>query len=127
MKNLKKTKASITLTLVIVISSILLLAGLTLVLTTVDLSNSSKISTNLNLAIIRSRSCIDESLYRLKLDVNYTGSTSVTFSDGNCTSTTANSGTPNLKTLTVVSTVNGFSYQTTKSVDTSVSPFTISN
>ena len=122
---MKKVKGNIALTLVIVMSTILLFGGIALVLSSIDLATTSKSSGNTNIALLRSRSCTDDGIYRLKNNPNYVGSFTLTFSDGSCSCTV--SGASTTKTLVVTSTVNNFNYQTTKTVDTSVNPYILSN
>jgi hypothetical protein len=39
---------------------------------------------------INANSCLEESMYKLKKDLNYRGSFSMTFTNGSCTSTLSN-------------------------------------
>jgi hypothetical protein len=123
----QRQKGNITLTLVLFVSVILLLGGITVVIASIDFTQSSKSFYNTTLANIRSQSCLDDGLLRIKNDTSYTGNYSITFSDGSCTGTVVNSGTPNIKSITITGLVNGYSYTKIKKADTSTSPFTLSN
>lgn len=125
----RRITASVSLTTVLVTSTILLLVGITFILQAIDLSNASKNSVNYELNLMRSRSCVEEGLNRLKYNQSFTGSASIPYSDGSCTVEVTNDpgGNPNLKVLSISSNVSGYYYTATKIADVSVNPFTVTN
>jgi hypothetical protein len=127
MKNTTAIKGNITLTTVLFVSVILLLGGITLVITNIDFTLASKGFYNGTLAQIRSRTCLNDSLLRLKTNTAYTGSFTISFTDGTCSATVANGSSANTKTISLSAAVNGYSYSQTKNVDTSVIPFRVTN
>lgn len=122
-----KLNASVSLTTVIVTSTVLLLVGLAYLLQAIDLANASKDAVNYELNLMRSRSCIEEGLNKIKYNPDFVGNASIPYSDGSCTVTVALTGDTNIKNLTIVSEINGYFYTSVKLVDISARPFTITN
>ena len=125
--NIKNKKGTITLTTVILFTAMLMIAGVTLTLTSIDLSNNTKSFNNINLAQIRSSTCIEESVYRVKASTSYTGTFTSTYSDGSCVGTITNDSAPSRKVASITSSVGTSNYVTIKYIDYSTTPFTISN
>lgn len=119
-------KGSIALTTVIVLTGILLLGGITLTLNSIDLSSGTKDYFARNLAETRLRSCIEESLLKLKSNQAFAGNVVVTYSDGNCTSVISNESAT-VKILTITSTVDEYTLSEIKRVDISTDPDTLLN
>lgn len=124
---MRRLKASVSLTTVIVTSTILLLIGLSYLLQAIDLANASKDAVNFELNLMRSRSCIEEGLNKLKYNPDFLGAVSIPYNDGDCTVTVTADTDPNKRILAVVSELNDYSYETTKIVDISTKPFLIEN
>lgn len=124
MKLSKDKKGSIAITLVIVISSMLLAGGMNLLLSNIDFTRATVNYRSRQIAVIISKSCLEESLYKLKEDINFTGTFSVPFTDGNCDSTVSNLG-GGLKTISVQTSY--LDYQLTKNfqVNTIVYPYDV--
>jgi hypothetical protein len=125
--NLKKPKGMIALTTVLFVSTILMLAGLTLVITGVDFALTSKANYNGSLAQIRSRSCLEESLYKIKNNLAYTGNFSIAYPDGNCSATVTNDALLNIKNVALTGTVGSYNFSQSRKVNTSTIPFGLSN
>ena len=124
MRNIIRLKANVSLALVLVITAVLISASIIVLLSSADLANTTKDSFNLYLNEMRSRSCIEEGLIRIKNDVTYTGEMSITYSNGICTTNISNDpANPNLKIFLVESTVDTYNYSITKKVDTSQDPY----
>lgn len=124
----KKLKGNISLTTVIVTSTILLLMGLTILFSTMDLAYSSKNIFNYELNLLRSRSCLEESLIRMKNNTAFTGTAPITFTDGNCSAVVTNDPVlSNIKLVAITSVVNEYTYLLNKKVDISTVPYTVSN
>ena len=122
-------EASVSLTTVLLTGTILLLIGLTVIINAVDLANASKDSVNYELNLMRSRSCLEESLNKIKINYTFIGSVSITYSDGACTATVAADpgGNANKRRISVVSTIGNYTFTITKQADLSVSPYIVSN
>jgi hypothetical protein len=127
MKHRNKQKGNIALTTVLFTSTILVLGGLALVIVSIDFTLSTKAYYHRSLAKIRTRSCVQEGLYRIKQEPVYTGTSSLTFTDGSCSVTVVDTAVANTKSLSIISTVNGYSMTSTKKADISTSPFTVTN
>jgi hypothetical protein len=122
-----KEKGSIALTSVILLSSILLLAGISLILATIDITTATTGFYNLNTARNQARGCIEESLYKISRNSAYTGSFSVTYATGSCSTTVTNDSPTTTKILTTTSTVGVYNLTIVKKVDTLTVPFAITN
>lgn len=124
---MSKINASVSLTTVIVTSTVLLLVGLAYLVQAIDLANASKDSVNFELNLMRSRSCVEEGLNKIKYNPDYVGDATIPYTDGSCVVTVSLEGNPNLRVLNIVSEINGYYYTTSKIVDISTKPFTITN
>lgn len=119
----KKLKANMSMTLVLVIMAVLISAGIVVLLTSIDLANSTKDSFNLYLNEMRSRSCVEEGLNRIKNNSVYTGMLTISYTDGNCTVDISNDPqNVNYKIFLVNSTVGTYNYSLSKKVDISQDP-----
>ncbi len=117
-------KGSIALTTVIVISSLLLFSGITLILTSIDLAFATKDYNGLTLAKIRASSCFEESLLNIKNTPTFTGTGTITATDGSCTYTVSNESVT-IKSILITSTFGEFAYSETKRLDTSFTPYKV--
>ncbi|MCA9385411.1 hypothetical protein KC717_02060 [Candidatus Dojkabacteria bacterium] len=121
-------KGSITLTTTVLASAILLAAGITLVLTGIDLGHTSETFQSNSLAQLRSRTCLEEGLYRVRQDTSFTGEVSHIYNDGSCTVDIQDHlSVVNVKVLDLTSIVDEFTFIDTKYVDISVEPYDISS
>lgn len=119
MIRLRYKKGSIALTTVLMVSAILLASGLTLILTSIDLSFASKNFNSYQLSKIRSKTCLEESLYKISKNPSYTGTVSYTYSDGSCTAIITNDLViSTTKIVSINTTLNVYNYSETKRVDT---------
>lgn len=119
----KKLKANISMTLVLVIMAVLISAGIIVLLTSVDLANSTKDSFNLYLNEMRSKSCVEEGLNRIKNNSTYTGTLTISYTDGNCSVEISNdTQNANYKIFQVQSSVGTYNYSLSKKVDISQDP-----
>lgn len=123
---LKKAEGSIALITVLVVSSILLISGLTIVLSSVDYSKSVKnISKVVDSGPIID-SCFEESMYKIKLNKNITGPFTITVDSLSCNANIQNdAGDPNIKVITISTTIDGNSFQRTRKVNVSSNIFTV--
>ncbi len=126
-QQLKKEKGSIALTSVIILSTMLLLAGIGLIVATIDLTVATKSFYNINTARTEARGCLEESLYKITRNTSYTGTFSLTYSTGSCSATVANDVPSTTKIVTITGTVDSNNVTVVKKIDTAVSPFNITN
>jgi hypothetical protein len=119
-------KANASLALVLIITAVIISGSIMVLMSSMDLSNSTKDSFNLYLNEMRSRSCIEEGLNRLKNNSAYVGSVSISYTDGICTVNIANDpANSTLKDFVVNSTLNTYNYTISKKVDISTEPYTL--
>ena len=121
-----KLKANISLVLVLIIAAVLISAGIIVLVSSMDLSNSTKDSFNLYLNEMRTRSCLEEGLNRLKSNKSYTGLVSISYTNGICTVNISNDiSNPNIKVFLIDSSVDNYNYSITNRIDTSTDPYTV--
>jgi len=126
MRKTNKLKATVSLILVLIITAVLISAGMVVLMSSMDLSNSTKDSFNLYLNEMRTRSCLEEGLNRLKNNQAYSGQVSISYTNGLCTVDITNDvSNPNIKIFSIISTVDTYNYSITKKIDISTDPFTI--
>jgi hypothetical protein len=119
----KNSKGSVAITSVIAISSILLVAGITLTLTTADFAKSTRNYENRFQNEINADSCLEEAIYKLNLAPTYVGNVSITTDSGSCVAAlVAVSGDPNMKDVNITSTFDNNVYEETHRIDISDSP-----
>ncbi len=125
----KTLEANISLTTVIIMAAILLMGGLTVLISTMDLARANKDSIYYELNTFRLRSCVEEALNRLKFDHSYQGTASITFADGICSAVVTNDpgGNINLKYIAITSRIDNFYNSANKLVDLTNTPFTVTN
>lgn len=125
-KNLdKKYEGAIALTTVIIISGLLIASGITIVLTSIDLRKSTESSIGVVRSDINSRTCLEESVQRLKYDTTYTGSLSVTLTNGSCEADISDDIDPNNKVINYTGIFEQASVEYTIRLDISEYPFSI--
>jgi len=121
-----KLDANISLTVVLVITTILILGGLTVLISSVDLAHSSKSANVKMLNELRSRSCVEEGLYRIKLNIMFTGQASIVFTDGNCVNNiTIDPQNANIRIFTISSVINEYQFDIVKHIDITQHPYII--
>ncbi len=123
----RKRKGNIALTTVLIVSAILIAGGLTLLLSTIDTTIASKNFGSNTLSQLGIRNCLEETMYRLRTNMNYTGNFTVTYSNGSCTATVTNSTPATTKNVAVTSTYNSYTSTKTYKVDTTTAPMSVSN
>ncbi len=83
-KIVKKQDGAIALTTLLIVFSILLFSGTTLILLATDFSKSLSAVNNGSIAQIHAQSCMEESLIRLKENIYYSGSITINIDNGYC-------------------------------------------
>ncbi|MEI7578473.1 MAG: hypothetical protein WCJ58_00360 [bacterium] len=122
----QKLPASASLITVIALSGVLLIGGMIVVFNSVDLAKASKAKLNNTEAIVVADTCFEESLQKLKINQNYTGNLTVTLTAGNCQATISNHPTQaNFRNILISAAVNEYYFNTSKTIDISVSPFQV--
>ncbi len=122
----KYSEGTVALTTVLIISAILLIGGVTVILSGIDLTISTKnFETNRILQGVE-RTCLEESLNRVKSSSSFTGN--ITFTEAPTTCTASVSNDPlhvNFKVIAVTSSKGSYTINHTYTVDISQSPFEI--
>lgn len=105
-------KGLIALTTLLIMSTVLVISGISVVYLSIDSAGVSRNYVNLNHAKSNIQSCLDEALLRITLNRNYTGSGSVVVGGITCTYNVTNHATNlNYKEISVSSSfeINHFS------------------
>jgi hypothetical protein len=106
--------------------AVLISSGIIVLMSGMDLAISTKDSFNLYLNEMRSRSCIEEGLNRLKNNISFTGQVSISYPNGSCTDDiSVDPQNSNHRIFLVNSSVDTYTYTITKIVDISKDPFEI--
>ncbi|MFQ5492695.1 MAG: hypothetical protein ACE5DX_00855 [Candidatus Dojkabacteria bacterium] len=128
-RHLKNKKGVIALTTLIIVTAILILGGVTLLLTSIDVGESASSSSSAILAELRAVSCFEEGLYRLRLDPSFIGTKPISYPEsGVCTvDVSINIGNPDYRDLNITSTVEEFSYEEMRTVDITQDPIVVIN
>ncbi len=122
----KKTKkASVALTTVIVITAILTVGAVTLVLNTIDINKTSRNLSDYSVSYLKSITCLEEGILRIKQDNNYTGVFDVRF-DGIdiCSATVTNPG-GSIRNIKVVSTNLDTNFVRNYEINISTDPYSV--
>ncbi len=118
------SRGSVALITVIVLCGILLVSGITIVLMSADLTLSTEnysARTHLDMSL---RTCIEESLQRVKMDVTYTGDISFSWNGDSCSATVDDDPViPGVKRITVDASFEEYEAQREYGYDVSVEPF----
>lgn len=115
----KKQSGYIALTTVLIVTTILVLGGVTLAISAVDYNISVEGSTTSVLMKNTNSACLEESLYRLKNNSAYTGTFTVALNSESCSGTVSNlTGYPLVRRVVITSTNETFTSTDTFNVDT---------
>lgn len=119
-----RTEGNIALITVIVVSGILMASGIAVVLLSTDLALSSKnyaAKVRMETAL---RTCLEESLFRVKADLDFVGNVSYTNGNQECSALVENDPvTPNMKIITVNASFESYGTSDVFRADVSSEPF----
>jgi len=119
-------KASISLTTVLVIGSMLLLSSIVLIVSSLDLLESTTAYSNFKIARINSNTCLEEALFKIKANHTYTGSNQISVNNGLCNYTVTNqNGDTTKKIISISGSLNKTNYTSTKFADTTQLPISL--
>ncbi len=121
---MRNYSGNIALTTVLVFSGMLVLTGITIIIQAIDFGASTTSYTNQIYAQNTSFSCLEESLFKLSSNTAYTGSFQISSTNGGTCDATVTGTAPN-KSVSIESSYRSSNYNTTKSIDTSQTPFTV--
>ena len=122
----KNLKANVSLTTVLIITTLLLLGGIAVVFTTMDLATSTKSSNNKIINDLQAQSCIEEGLYKLRNNSAFIGQVTVPFVNGVCVvNISVDAQNANQRVFSITSTSNEYQYDIIKHIDISQNPFVI--
>lgn len=122
-KNRNK-KGVIGLTTLLLLSSILVVSGIALVLTSIDLGESSINNFRLSVARTTLQSCFEEGMIRISRNKNYTGVVNINLNGSSCEAQISDSGV-NQKRIDISSTNIDNEFAQSFLVDTSTDPISI--
>lgn len=122
----KKYSGVVALTTLLVMATVLVVTGISVVYLSIDSAAVSRNYLNLNRAKSNVQSCLDEALLRITLNRNYLGSGTVTIDGASCTYTVTNHSTnSNYKVINIDSLFEANNYKDVFTVDKSVTPLEI--
>lgn len=118
--------ASIALITVIIVSAILLAIGTSLVISSMDLTMSSKNALASTYSYSLRRTCLEEAMYKLRYDSSYSIGITVNTEKGTCTATILPHDTePDMRFIDITTQYDNYTTEETKTVDLSQNPFEI--
>lgn len=121
---MRNYSGNIALTTVLVFSGMLVLTGITIIIQAIDFGSSTSSYTHQIYAQNTSFSCLEESLFKISSNPSYTGSFQISSTNGGTCDATVTGTAPN-KSVSIESSYRSSNYNTTKSIDTSQTPFTV--
>ncbi|WKZ30836.1 MAG: hypothetical protein QY318_03230 [Candidatus Dojkabacteria bacterium] len=120
-----KYEGAIALTTMLVVMAVLTASGIALVLTSINLRNSTRAYYNAKVAAAYVTNCLEESVDRLKIDKSYTGTMEITLDGGDCTVVVSNAAQQDIKVIDVTSTADQYEVDRQFRLDTSDYPYTL--
>lgn len=120
-----KYKGAIALTTMLVVMAVLTASGIALVLTSINLRNSTRAYYNSKLASVYITNCLEESVDRLKIDKAFVGEIDIELDGGQCVVNVSDDEQAGVKILNISSTANSFNAVKEYRLDTSEYPFTL--
>ena len=122
----KKVKGAAALVTLIIVSTVLLLSGITLILNSLDLNKALKGYGSSQILYIQSRSCLEDAMSKLLFNSSYTGTASITSQGITCQTTVAlNGSNSNHRNIELTANDGEFYYSDNIVVDISLNPITI--
>lgn len=122
----KKEKGAAALVTLIIVSTILLLSGVTLVLNSIDLNKSLKGFQSTQTLYIKSRSCFEDAMSRIQFNPGYTGTISITSDEITCQAVVSiNSENGNHRDINLSSDDGEFFYSEFTVIDATTNPISI--
>ena len=125
MEQTKKYKGVIAYMSVLVMSTLLLASGLTVIVLSSDIFQTTANYNDFIVAKLKSENCLEEAIARLKYEQGYTGTINLTFPTGTCTAVTTESGTTDVKDLNISGSYDNSSFERDYTVDVSDYPVVV--
>lgn len=125
-RNKEKYSGSVGLLTVLIISSILVVSGITVVLLAVDLQRGSAGLKGKVEARTLSKTCFEEALNIIKDDLGYTGVYNYVDGTNTCTATVTNVA-PGILNVETESVYNGYTYGESHTINTTSYPISVEN
>ncbi len=122
-------KGYVALTTVLIIIPLLLLTGVDSVYKSLTTVITSRMNYDYQILKTNKETCIEETIYRVKRSVDYTGEFTLAIDDWSCISTVTNVvGEPGIKEIFMELTdSNGTVINVNKELNTNINPFELSN
>lgn len=121
---MRNYSGNIALTTVLVFSGMLVLTGITIIIQAIDFGGSTSSYTHQIYAQNTAFSCLEESLFKISGNTAYTGTFQISSTNGGTCDATVSGTAPN-KSVSIESSYRTANYNTTKTVDTSQTPFSV--
>lgn len=122
-----KYQASIALPTAVLIGSILLLGGLSVVLLGIDVKRATQTYNESTVAKMWTEPCIEEAIARVKFDPGFTGQFTISSTEGSCSALVSNLGeNPGMKELIIESDNLGSLHEKRYKIDLSDNNITVS-
>ncbi len=122
------SRGAVALISVIIITSVLILTGITVINYSIDSAKIGQSNNNGEIAALYASTCIEEVMYKLKNNPLYTtAGVTLTLTNGSCTFVVTNSSPITLKLVTSTGVYSDAKYIESKKVDTTTTPHTLTN
>lgn len=122
----QKQKGAAALITLIILSTVLLLTGITLVLNSIDLNRSLKGFISNQFLYIQSRTCLEDAMSKIRFNPNYDGTSTFTLNGITCQVTVANNaGNINYRDINLTVNNGEFYYSELKIVNISTNPISV--
>ena len=116
-------KGAAALITLIILSTVLLAAGITLIFNSIDLNKSLKGFRTTDELFVQSRSCLEDALSKIISNLSYTGTITLTSGDVTCHAVVTNDAShSNYKNINLDANDGEFYYSEIKVADTSFNP-----
>lgn len=124
-RNMERQKytGAVALTATLVIMAVLTAMGIALVLTSINLRNSTQSYYNSKILNVTADNCLEESVDRLKVDTSYMGSLNLISDKGSCVASISDSVEPNVKVIHIEAEFGEFSTFRQYHLDVSEHPY----
>ncbi len=122
----KLKRGAVALTSVIVMLAILLLAGISVSITSIDVSVISRNFESTISSKVASRTCLEEAMYKISYNILYTGNFNYVFDNVSCEVVVSNVvGQTAIKSIQVIANTSEFGINEVFFADTSTNPLTL--
>ena len=127
-----KLKGYVALTTVLVMIPLLLLTGINAIYNNLTSLISAEMTDDYQILSTNMQTCLEESVYKIKWELDYTGTYTIDMGDWSCTSTITNKDPilePGIKVIEMELTdsINNIQKNVTKELNSNINPFELKN